>query len=75
MNEPADRLRDAADQVNDARGELPVDDLNVDAPDKAPAPEAIVEKIDGQLGELQLALQELAANVEVIEEIDEDERD
>ncbi|RLM60164.1 hypothetical protein [Halorubrum sp. Atlit-26R] len=71
MSEPADRLRDAADQVSDARGELPVDDLDVDAPDEAPTPEAIVEKIDGQLGELQVALQELAANVDVMEDIDD----
>ena len=71
MSEPADHLRDAADELSDARGELP-DDLDVDAPDEAPTPEAIVEKIDGQLGELQVALQELAANVDVIEEVDDE---
>ncbi|WP_434521305.1 hypothetical protein [Halorubrum sp. AS12] len=75
MSEPADRLRSAADELGDARSELPVDDLDVEVPDEAPAPEAIVEKIDGQLGELQVALQELAANVDVMEEIEADERD
>ena len=72
MSEPADRLRDAADELSDARGELPADVLDVDAPDEAPTPEAIVEKIDGQLGELQVALQELAANVDVMEEVDDE---
>jgi len=71
MSEPADRLRDAADDLSDARGELPADDLDVDAPEEAPTPEAIIEKIDGQLGELQIALQELAANVDVMEETDD----
>jgi hypothetical protein len=72
MSEPADRLRDAADDLSDARGELPADDLDVDAPEEAPTPEAIVEKIDGQLGEIQVALQELAANVDVMEEVDDE---
>ncbi|GAB7010445.1 hypothetical protein [Halorubrum trueperi] len=71
MSEPGDRLRAAADELGDARDELPVDDLDVEVPDGAPAPEAIVEKIDGQLGTLQVTLQELAANVDVMEEVDE----
>jgi len=72
MSDAADQLRTTADDLGDARTELAEGDLDVDvdAPEEAPAPEAIVAKIDGQIGELQVALQELAANVDVMEESD-----
>jgi len=77
ISDAADQLRTAADSLRDARTTLDHGDLDVDAdvPEGAPHPEAIVAKIDDQIGELQLSLQELAANVDVIEEVDEDEHD
>jgi len=76
MSDTAEQLRTAADELHDARAELDEGDLDVDADaaDEAPSPEAIVTKIDAQIGELQVALQELAANVDVMEDLD-DERD
>lgn len=72
MSDPADQLRAAADDLGAAHDMIEEADFDVgwDTPDEAPTPEAIAEKIDGQIGELQVALQELAANVDVMEEID-----
>ena len=74
MSDSADQLRAAADGLGDTRDVIEEADFDVgwETPDEAPTPEAIVEKIDGQLGELQVALQELAANVDVIEDLDDE---
>lgn len=73
MSKSAEQLRTAADSLRDARSALDHGDLDVDTdpPEGAPSPEEIVTKIDEQIGGLQLSLQELAANVNVMEEVDE----
>lgn len=71
MSDASAQLRAAADCIDDARTDLEYGDLDVDAEDTEEI-EAIVEEVDGVLGDLIGTVRQTALLAEV-EEADPDE--
>ncbi len=69
MPDASDHLRAATDGLDDARTELRRAQEAADSEEAT----ALAERIDETLAELDLTLQEMAATVDVVEEVQDDD--